>query len=107
MDRGVGRIYDTYNANCVVYTALGTIRSVEDVVANTLQAISASGDGESHHLNVAWSGDEDEGFYTSHLGFAYATNTGATMFGPPQAVAPGGSSSPTASARTTRSTPNG
>lgn len=82
VDRAVGRIYDTYDANCVVYSALGTIRSVEDVVANTLQAIGASGDGESHHLNVAWSGDEDEGFYTSHLGFAFATNTGATAFGP-------------------------
>ena len=39
-------------------------------------------DGESHHLNVAWSGDEEEGFYTSHLGFAYSTNSKPTMFGP-------------------------
>ena len=82
VDRGVGRIYDTYDANCVVYSALGTIRSVEDVVANTLHSIAGTGDGESHHLNVAWSGDEDEGFYTSHLGFAYSTNTGPTAFGP-------------------------
>ena len=82
VDRAIGYIYDTYDANCVVYSALGTIRSVEDVVANTLQAVSASGDGESHHLNVGWSGDDEEGFYTSHLGFAYATNTGPTIFGP-------------------------
>jgi hypothetical protein len=82
VDRGVGRIYDTYDANCVVYSALGTVRSVEDVVAATLQSIAASGDGESHHLNVAWSGDDEEGFYTSHLGFAYATNSGPTVFGP-------------------------
>lgn len=82
VDRAIGRIYDTYDANCVVYSALGTIRSVEDVVANTLQGISASSDGESHHLNVAWSGNAEDGFYTSHLGFAYATNSGATMFGP-------------------------
>lgn len=82
VDRAVGYIYETYDPDCVVYSALGTIRSVEDVVANTLQSIASSGHGESHHLNVAWSGDEDEGFYTSHLGFAYATNTGPTMFGP-------------------------
>ena len=82
VDRAVGRIYDTYDADCVIYSALGTIRSVEDVVANTLQSVSASGDGEAHHLNVAWSGDEHEGFYTSHLGFAFATNTGPTVFGP-------------------------
>jgi hypothetical protein len=55
---------------------------VEDVVANTLHSIAGTSDGESHHLNVAWSGDEDEGFYTSHLGFAYSTNTGPTAFGP-------------------------
>jgi hypothetical protein len=33
-------------------------------------------------LSVTWSGDEEEGFYTSHMGFAYATNSGPTMFGP-------------------------
>lgn len=82
VDRAVGRIYDTYDANCVVYSAFGTVRSVEDVVAATLQSINAAPDGESHHLNVAWSGDDEEGFYTSHLGYAYSTNMGPTMFGP-------------------------
>jgi hypothetical protein len=82
VDRGVGRIYDTYDANCVVYSTLGTIRSVEEVVAATLQSLSGAAEGESHHLNVAWSGDDKEGFYTSHLGYARGTNTSATMFGP-------------------------
>jgi hypothetical protein len=78
----IGRIYDTYDANCVVYSALGTIRSVEDVVANTLQSVAASGNDECHHLAVAWSGDDAQGFYTSHLGFGRATNIGPTIFGP-------------------------
>lgn len=80
--RGIGRIYDTYDASCVVYSALSTVRSVEDVVANTLMSVDQISDGESHHLNVAWSGDEEEGFYTSHLGFAHSTNNKPTMFGP-------------------------
>lgn len=80
--RGVGRIYDTYDANCTVYSAMGTVRSVEEVVAATASSIHAAPDGESHHLNVAWSGDEDAGFYTSHLGYGFSTNLGASAYGP-------------------------
>lgn len=80
--RQVGRIYDTYDPHCVVYNATGTVRSVEEVVAATTASIHAAPDGESHHLNVAWSGDEDEGFYTSHLGYSLSTNLGDTIYGP-------------------------
>jgi len=31
---------------------------------------------------VAWSGDETEGFYASHLGYARSTNIGASPYGP-------------------------
>ena len=81
-DRAVGRIYDTYDASCTIYTTSGVVRSVEEVVASTTMGIHASPDGESHHLNVAWSGDETAGFYTSHLGFARSTNIGASPYGP-------------------------
>ena len=82
VERAVGRIYDTYDANCTVYTTNGIVRSVEEVIASTTIGIHAAPDGESHHLNVAWSGDEDEGFYTSHLGYARSTNIGASPYGP-------------------------
>lgn len=82
VERAVGRIYDTYDANCTVYTTNGIVRSVEEVIASTTMGIHAAPDGESHHLNVAWSGDETEGFYTSHLGFARSTNSGASPYGP-------------------------
>ncbi len=81
-DRAVGRIYDTYDASCTVYTTNGVVRSVEEVIASTTLGIHSGPDGESHHLNVAWSGDETEGFYTSHLGFARSTNIGASPYGP-------------------------
>ena len=74
VERAVGRIYDTYDANCTVYTTNGIVRSVEEVIASTTIGLHIAPDGESHHLNVAWSGDEDEGFYTSHLGYARSTN---------------------------------
>ena len=81
-ERAVGRIYDTYDASCTVYTTNGVVRSVEEVVASTTMGINSGPDGESHHLNVAWSGDETQGFYTSHLGFARSTNIGASPYGP-------------------------
>ena len=82
VERAVGRIYETYDANCTVYTTNGIVRSVEEVIASTTMGIHAGPDGESHHLNVAWSGDETEGFYTSHLGYARSTNIGASPYGP-------------------------
>lgn len=82
MQRAVGRIYDTYDASCTIYTSYGVSRSVEDVIAGTISTLNAFPDGEIHHLNVAWSGDEDKGFYTSHLGHSQSTNVGRTNLGP-------------------------
>lgn len=81
-DRAVGRIYDTYDAACTVYSSTGIVRSVEEVVAGTLATLNAYPEYETQHLNVAWSGDEDAGFYTSHLGFARSTNLGRSGWGP-------------------------
>ncbi len=81
-DRAVGRIYETYDASCTVYSSYGIVRSVEDVVAATMASLHAFPDGEDHHLNVAWSGDEQIGFTTSHLGFSQSTNLGDTIYGP-------------------------
>ncbi len=83
MDRAVGRIYDTYDASCTIYSSYGVVRSVEEVISGTVATLNAFPDGEIHHLNVAWSGDEDKGFYTSHLGHSRSTNAGQTGFGPP------------------------
>jgi len=82
MDRAVGRIYDTYDASCTIYSSYGVVRSVEEVIAGTIATLNAFPDGEIHHLNVAWTGDEREGFYTSHLGHSRSTNVGRTGFGP-------------------------
>lgn len=82
MDRAIGRIYETYDASCTVYSAYGVVRSVEEVIAGTLVTLNAFPDGEIHHLNVAWSGDERSGFHTSHLGHSRSTNLGRTGWGP-------------------------
>lgn len=81
-DRAIGRIYDTYDASCTVYTTSGVVRSVEEVVASTAGSITAFPEEEAHHLNVAWSGDDQAGFYTSHLGWTRMVNRGSSIWGP-------------------------
>ncbi len=81
-DRAIGLIYETYDHACVVYSMYGVVRSVEEVVASTTVGINVASDEEIHHLNVAWSGDENEGFYTAHLGFGRSTNVGPSPYGP-------------------------
>ena len=82
VERALGRIYDYYDHACIVYTPYTTTRSVEDVVSGTAAMLNAFPDRESHFLNVAWSGDSEQGFYTSHLGCSRMTNRGPTQYGP-------------------------
>ena len=81
-DRSIGRIYETYDANCTIYGASSVVRSVEEVVAATLGSLNAYPDQVTDHVNIAWREDETAGFYTSHLGFSKATNLGPSEFGP-------------------------
>ena len=81
-DRSIGRIYETYDANCTIYGASSVIRSVEEVVAATLGSLNTYPDQVTDHVNIAWRGDESAGFYTSHLGYSKATNLGASEYGP-------------------------
>lgn len=79
-DAAVDRIRATYAEDCVIHTSDGTRRGVEGVIAGTVQSMYAFTDFSTRHVNVAWSRDGDA-FYTSHLGFAQSTNTGATLYG--------------------------
>ena len=80
-DRAIGRIYETYDASCTIYTAGGVVRSVEAVVAATLASMHAYPDAVTDHVNIAWHGDDMAGFYTSHLGYSGGTNLGTSEFG--------------------------
>ena len=81
-DRAIGRIYETYDASCTIYGASSVVRSVEEVVAATLTSLSAYPDQVTDHVNIAWRGDQENGFYTSHLGYSQGTNLGASELGP-------------------------
>lgn len=81
-DRAIGLIYDTYDADCVVYTSYGVTRGVDAVVRNTVASLAAVPDGVTHHLNVAWSEEETDEYYTAHLGFDDAVHRTSTVHGP-------------------------
>lgn len=81
-DRAIGYIRDTYDPACTVYSSYGVVRSADAVVRSTIAGIAAVPDGVTNHLNVAWSGDDEQGFYTAHLGFGGGTNCTVGPFGP-------------------------
>ena len=80
-DAAVDRIRATYADDCVIHTSMGTSRGIEGVITGTVQSMYAFTDFATQHVNVAWS-QAGADFYTSHLGFARSTNTGATLHGP-------------------------
>jgi predicted ester cyclase len=81
-DKAVGLIYSHYDDAVVVHTPYGTQTSVEEVVASTIQMMQSFPDRESRIGNVAWCGNDQDGFYTSHLGTSRMTNLGPTIYGP-------------------------
>jgi len=81
-EKAVGLIYSHYDDAVVVHTPYGTQTSVEEVVAGTVQMMQAFPDRESRLGNVAWTGDDRQGFYTSHLGTSRMTNLGPSLYGP-------------------------
>ena len=82
VERAIGKIKEYYDDPCIVNSPSGVTRTVEEVVSGTLATMHAFPDRESHFLNVAWCGDADAGFYTSHLGVSRMTNRGPTIYGP-------------------------
>jgi predicted ester cyclase len=66
-ERDVGLIYSHYTHNCVVYGTLGTVYNREDMVRDTIQRLVSFPERRGMATQVIWRGDEDAGFYTSHL----------------------------------------
>lgn len=66
-ERDVGLIYSHYTHNCVVYGSLGSIQSREEVVKSTIQQLASFPDRRGMANQVIWTGNDKDGFYTSHL----------------------------------------
>jgi predicted ester cyclase len=82
-EKGIGLIYDTYNHNVIIHTTEGTFYGREKVVADTAKAQSAFTDLYSPAQDVIWTGNDKDGFHSSHRAIYMATNNGYSAYGPP------------------------
>ncbi len=82
-EKAIGYIYETYQHNAVVHTSDGDVHGAEAVVAGTIQFLAAFPDRKLYGDDVIWTGNEDDGFHTSHLITSVGHNTGYSSYGPP------------------------
>ena len=82
-ERDIGLIYSHYTHNCVLYSALGTLYNREDVVRDTIQRIVALPERRGMATQVVWSGNDVEGFYTSHLVTSSGRHSQSGPYGKP------------------------
>ncbi len=66
-ERDIGLIYSHYTHNCVLYGTNGTLYTREEVVRDTIQRLVSFPERRGMATHVIWKGNEDDGFYTSHL----------------------------------------
>ena len=82
-DHAIGLIYTHYNHNAIVHSAYGTTTGVKPVVASTLQAQAGFTNRVAMADDVIWSGNDEDGFYSSHRVTGWGLNTGYSSYGPP------------------------
>ncbi|MDF0599104.1 ester cyclase [Psychromarinibacter sp. C21-152] len=82
-ERDVGLIYTHYTHDCVVYSALGTTYTREEVVQNTIQRMFMLPERRGMATQVIWNGNEEDGFYTSHLVTGTGRHTQPGIYGKP------------------------
>ncbi|KAJ6145435.1 hypothetical protein N7470_009330 [Penicillium chermesinum] len=81
-ERDIGLIYTHYTHNCVLYGTLGTIYDRETIVRDTIQRLVSFPERRGMATQVVWNGDDQEGFYTSHLVTGQGRHTQDGHFGP-------------------------
>jgi predicted ester cyclase len=81
--RQIGLIRRHYAADCVVHTPMGPVRGVERVVGGTLETLHAFPDRRLLAEDVIWSGNDRDGFLSSHRIISTQHHRGEGTFGPP------------------------
>ncbi|MDX6153071.1 ester cyclase [Marinococcus sp. PL1-022] len=81
-EKDIGLIYDTYSHGVQIHRGLINSHGVNEVISGTLQTLQAFPDRTGLGWSIVWSGNDEEGFFTSHRGRSVATNIGDTLYGP-------------------------
>lgn len=79
----LGLIYSHYQHNAKIWTSDGLTYSRDEVIANSAQTQAAFPDIKLYADDVIWSGNDQDGFYSSHRIGWVGHNTGYTVYGPP------------------------
>ena len=82
-EKSIGLIYTHYSHNCPIYMTDATIYGREAVVEGTLKTLAAFPDARLHGDEVIWSGNDVDGFHSSHRITWTARNTGYSAYGAP------------------------
>lgn len=82
-ERDVGLIYTHYTHNSIIYGALGTLYSREDIVRDTIAKLAEMPERRGMATQVIWRGNDVDGFYTSHLVTGSGRHTEYGGFGKP------------------------
>ncbi|MDJ0656423.1 MAG: ester cyclase [Xanthomonadales bacterium] len=80
--RGVELIEQYYAPDCVIYGLDGITRGNKTVVHQTWQTLESFPDRLLLAENVIWSGNREDGYYSSHRLLSRMTNRGPTRYGP-------------------------
>ncbi|GAA0181298.1 ester cyclase [Clostridium sediminicola] len=81
-EKGIGLINKHYNNSAVVHTGSDNAVGKNAVISNTMQTLHSFPDRRLLGENVIWSGNDKDGFYSSHRIMSTATNLGDSTFGP-------------------------
>ena len=82
-EKAIGLIYSHYSQHCPIHMTDTTIFGREAVVEGTLKTLAAFPDARLFGDEVIWSGNESDGFHSSHRITWTARNTGYSAYGPP------------------------
>jgi predicted ester cyclase len=82
-EKEIGLIYDTYVHNVSVWTTEGLSYGREAVIASTIRTLAACPDVRLFANEVIWSGNDRDGFHTSHRIVWVGRNTGYSIYGSP------------------------
>jgi predicted ester cyclase len=82
-EHGIGRIYDHYQHNTPIWTSDGLTYGRDAAIQGTTMTQAAFPDVRLWGDEVIWSGNDEEGFHTSHRISWTGHNTGYSAYGPP------------------------
>lgn len=81
-EKGIGLIYRCYHNESKVHSPILTNTGINPVISGTLQTLHSFPDRRLIAENVIWSGNDQDGFFSSHRILSTGTNMEDSCFGP-------------------------